>query len=839
MGRYPIASANEEALLQALESRITGLNDAEARARAGSASVSSPSHSPLWQELRLFLRQFRNPLILLLLAAVLLAAFLGERSDMLIILSILSITSLVGFLQERSAIHAAARLRRLTGVRHTVRRNGVESELPPDQIVPGDILVFNAGDIIPSDCRILESNELHVDESSLTGESFPVLKSTGSIAEDVPLSLKTNCLWNGTHVISGTATALAVDTGSDTRMGQLAQRLEEPQETTFETGVRRFGYFILRTTLVLAVGILFSNLFFGKGLFDAILFALALAVGMAPELLPAIMTFAMASGARRLVKRKVLVKKLSSISNLGEIGILCTDKTGTITEGTIRVAGISDPHGNSSPELLLLASLNARLQQGFDNPIDKALSSIPIDPSGWQRLAEIPYDFQRKRLSVLARSPAASLLITKGAFPEVLSACSTRMEHGRERELNEEDRSNLARKFQDYATEGYRVLGLATRVLPGQSSVSRADEAGMCFRGFILLEDPLKATALHSIDLLRRMHVQVKVITGDNRHAAAHAARLIGMHEQPILTGAELETLSPEALKHQARQVAVFAEIEPHQKERIVMALKETGKGVAYMGDGINDVAAMHAADCAISTDNAADVTREASDFVLLEKDLAVVADGIHEGRRSFANTIKYIYITTGATFGNMISVAVASVFLPFLPLLPKQILLINFLSDLPFMAIAADHVDQAQMERPGKWRLPVIQKFMVVFGIHSSAFDMLTFFTLYQVFGLRNAEFRTGWFIESVLTELLILFVVRTRKPFFRSRPGKTLLWGAIGAMCATILLPWSPFASALELEIPEPQVMVAIGSILLAYLLTADALKHWFFRHLARKNP
>lgn len=830
------ASAPSDALLSDLRSQVTGLDADEARRRFRKVQPKG-IRAYLGEDLHLFLLQFKNPLVLLLLAAVLLAAFLGETSDTVIILSILLVTSVVGFLQERSASRAAEKLRRLTGLKHTVRRSGRDMEVGPGEVVPGDILVLNAGDIIPADSRLVESNELHVNESTLTGETFPVAKAPGILAEDTPMALRSNCLWEGTHVISGTALALAVHVGADSVLGQLASRLEQEEESAFERGVRHFGYFILRTTIVLSLAILVSNLVFGKPLFDAVLFALALAVGMAPELLPAIMTFAMASGARRLMRRKVLVKKLSSIPDLGEIGILCTDKTGTITEGAVSVKDVVDPKGNRDPELIRFAFLNATLQQGFTNPIDTALSLLPEDATGVERMAEVPYDFQRKRLSILARLGNRQILITKGALPEVLSVCTHTMEQGATKPLQEEDRLEISERFRAFAEEGYRVLGLATKELPGPTA-GREDETGMSFRGFLLLEDPLKPSTATSIQRLHKLHVQVKVITGDNRHAAAHAARQIGLHDVPLLTGEELHDLPPEVLRHRVRQVSVFAEIEPHQKERIVMALREAGRTVAYLGDGINDVAAMHAADCAISTDNAADVTREAADFVLLEKDLAVIAEGIVEGRRSFANTLKYIYITTGATFGNMLSVAAASLFLPFLPLLPKQILLINFLSDLPFMAIAADQVDRSQLERPGRWQLPVIRKFMVVFGIHSSVFDMLTFFVLYAVFGLRNAEFRTGWFVESVLTELLILFVVRTHRPFYRSRPGKVLFWGAVGAMTATVLLPWTPFAGSLGLEAPSIRVMLTLSGILLAYLVTADALKHWFFRHLSRKN-
>lgn len=796
------------------------------------------SNGENWRKpLKLLIRQFTNPLILLLLVAVLLSAILGEFSDTLIILGILLASGLLGFIQEWNAGKALSKLQAMVRLTHEVLRDGQAVEITTDAIVPGDIILLNAGDIIPADCRIVESVELHVNESSITGESFPAEKMPGTVPEDTPISGKTNCLWKGTHVISGTAKALAVYTGKDSIFGELAGRLEQVPETAFERGIRQFGYFLLRVTVILSVIILSTNLYFGKPLFDSVLFSLALAVGMAPELLPAIMTFAMSAGAKKMMKKKVIVKKLSSIFNLGEVRILCTDKTGTITEGTVKVHSIVDADNNPDPQLALFAYLNASMQGGFQNPIDNTLSSLNTPQAGYSKINEVPYDFIRKRLSVSVKTPDAAIVVTKGAFDNVLEVCASVKKTGGMVELTEESKRDLQKLFTSYSESGFRVLAIAYKSWTGER-MTREDEKGMIFGGFILLEDPLKSSSLDSIARLRAMNVSCKIITGDNRYAAAYIAGKLGISNPKVMTGSMLQQMSPEALNTNVLQTDVFAEIEPHQKERIVRALQSNRLAIAYIGDGINDVAAINAADAGMSTNNAVEVAREAADFVLLEKDLSVVADGIREGRKSFVNSMKYIFITTGATFGNMFSVAGASLLLPFLPMLPKQILLTNFISDFPFLTIASDNVDEEELSSPRKWDLSQIRRFMISFGIHSSFFDFITFYVLYVHFSLRDSAFQTGWFLESVITELMILFVIRTKKPFLKSKPGKWLLLTAAFAFLFTILLPISPFSEPLGLSIAHAGQAIAITLILLAYLVTADILKIIFFRHLANRD-
>ena len=819
-------------LYNRLQSSEKGLSPDVADKRVKEQRKFYKSESRFKKEVKLLIRQFTNPLVLLLVIAVILSALLGQSSDSIIILFIVLTTGLLGFWQESNAGRAMEKLRRLIEMRHTVLRAGLPAQLPTHEIVPGDIILLNAGDIIPADCRILESNELHVNESSLTGESFPVEKSEGETDDKWPIAKKFNCLWQGTNVISGMATAIAVQTGYQTVFGQMAHSIGQTPETAFEKGIKHFGFFLLRITVFLSVIILLTNLYFRKPFFDSVLFSLALAVGMAPELLPAIMTFAMSAGAKRMSKKKVIVKKLSSIFNFGEVDVLCTDKTGTITEGNVVVKDIVDVSGNANNRLKLYAFLNATLQNGFTNPIDQAITALNMPVSSYEKINEVPYDFIRKRLTVAVQHKDERFFITKGAFKNILEVCSSfETESGSIETISDDLRTNLENKFIGYSEEGYRVLGLSYKQTQADK-INRDDETDMVFLGFILLEDPLKDDALASILRLEELHIKVKVITGDNRFAAFHAAKKIGVQNPSILTGDEMNKLYPEALIVKARDTDIFAEIEPHQKELIIKALQKSNLTVAYIGDGINDVTAINAADIGVSTNNAADIAKEAADFVLLEKDLLVLADGIHEGRKSFLNSMKYIFITTGATFGNMFSVAGASLFLPFLPMLPKQILLTNLITDLPFLTIASDHVDEEQLQYPGKWNLKLIRNFMIVFGLHSSVFDFITFYMLYIYFRLPESAFRTGWFLESAITELLILFIVRTRKSFIKSKPGRLLLITAVTAFIITVYLPFSPFASLLGFSIAHPQQIMVIALILITYVVTADLLKIVFFR-------
>ncbi len=816
---------------QQLNATDKGLSQAE----ANKILLQSPHHkktkSSFEKDLGLFIGQFKSPLMLLLIGAVILSAFLGDTSDVFIILFIVISTGLMSFFQERNAGKVVEKLQSMISLKSNVLRDGEVQQVDSSNIVAGDILLLKAGDMIPADCLLIEANELHVNESSLTGESYPVRKEVGILAEHTELAKRINCLWEGSNIVSGNAKALVINTGTDTIFGSIAQSINTIKETTFEKGIKDFGYFLMKITLVLSFFILIVNLVNHKSVIDSALFALALAVGMAPELLPAITTIAMSAGAKRMLEKKVIVKKLASIQNLGEVNLLCTDKTGTITEGAIMVAGLLDGFGEQSEFVKLLAFWNASFETGYTNPIDEALKGLNLKPDETvKKIGEVPYDFIRKRLSIAVQTNSESLLICKGAFTQIFNICSkVKLTNGSIANLSDYQ-TVIEQKFEEFGLSGMRAIGLCYKNIE-KDDISKEDEKDMIFAGFVLLQDPVKEGIIETIDELKKLAVNLKIITGDNKNVAKSIALSIGIKNPVVMTGESLFNTSPEALKLLVKKTHIFAEVEPQQKERIILALRKTYT-VAYMGDGINDVSAINAADVGISVENAVDVAREAADFVLLEKNLMVVVDGIKEGRKTFANTLKYIFINTGSTFGNMFSVAIASLLLPFLPMLPKQILLTNFITDFPYLTVASDNVDQEQLDKPGKWDLKFIRNYMVVFGIHSSLFDVITFLTLLYVLKVKESAFQTAWFIESILTELFILFIIRTHKNFFKSKPGSYLFILSIVGLVLTIAMPYLPFANEVGL-VPLPFLNLGLMLLIVAtYIITADLLKVWFFK-------
>ena len=816
---------------QQLNSSEKGLSQATADKILLQQGLHPKSKSVFKKDFLLFASQFKSPLMLLLIGAVIISGFLGDTSDVIIILFIVLSTGLLSFFQERNAGKVVEKLQSMISLKTKVVREGIQQEIASSQIVKGDVIILNAGIMLPADCLIIESDELYANEASLTGESYPTRKEAGALEEQTELSKRTNCLWEGTNIISGNAKALVIQTGEETIFGSIAKSASGTIETTFEKGIKDFGFFLMKITLSLAIFILVVNLLNHKGIIESALFALALAVGMAPELLPAITTIAMSAGAKRLLAKKVIVKKLNSIQNLGEVDLLCTDKTGTITEGSIKVAGIVNGVGQESEFVKQLAFWNASLEAGYSNPIDEALKQLKLDVNiSAEKIGEVPYDFIRKRLSIAVSTEKEKLFISKGAFSQILSIC-TKIKTGNE---SVEDiaphKQTLENMFVKYGTDGLRAIAICYKSIDA-NNISKDIETDMVFAGFILMNDPVKSDIIATIEELSKLKVGLKIITGDNVNVAKSIALNIGIKDPVVMTGKQLFSTSPEALKQLVKEIYIFAEIEPQQKERIILALKKTYT-VAYIGDGINDVSAINAADVGISVENAVDVAREAADFVLMEKNLMVLVDGIREGRKTFANTMKYLFISTGSTFGNMCSVAAASLVLPFLPMLPKQILLTNFLTDFPFLMVTTDNVDKEQVERPGKWNLKLIRSYMVVFGMHSSLFDLITFITLYFLLKVKESEFQTGWFIESVLSELLIVFIIRTHKNFFKSRPGKYLFILSIIALILTIGLPYLPFANDIGLT---PLPMLNLGIMLLivaAYIISADILKVWFFK-------
>ncbi|PYJ71969.1 MAG: magnesium-translocating P-type ATPase [Verrucomicrobia bacterium] len=821
-------------ILQRLETATEGLSSEEARqrlARYGSNLLEPQKRSDV---LTLLLAQFKSPLILLLLFATGLSFFLHDPVNALIILTIVLVSGLLGFWQEHSATNAVEQLLAMVQIKATVLRDGRPYEIPVEEIVPGDIVILNAGDIVPGDCLVDESKDLFVDEATLTGETYPVEKSVGVLAPETPLGQRTNALWMGTHVVSGSAKALVITTGKQTEFGKVSERLRlRPQETDFERGIRRFGYFLMEVTLVLVMAIFAINVYLARPILDSFLFSLALAVGLTPQLLPAIISINLAHGAKRMAQARVIVKRLASIENFGSMNVICSDKTGTLTEGSVRLQSALDVTGASSDKVLLHAYLNAFYETGFTNPIDAAIrAQCQFDLSGYRKADEIPYDFLRRRLSVLVAHDDTHLMVTKGALQNVLAVCSA-AETGAGTLVDiAVVQVQIQQHFEEFSNKGFRTLGVAYKNMGSASLMSKVDEAGMTFLGFLVLFDPPKPKIIETIASLKNLGVALKIITGDNHLVAANVSQQMGLSSTKILTGPDLRRLSDGALLKHLVDVDVFAEIEPNQKERIILALKTAGNVVGYMGDGINDASTLHAADVGISVESAVDVAKEAADIVLLEKDLGVLVQGVREGRTTFANTLKYVFMATSANFGNMFSMAGVSLYLPFLPLLPKQILLTNLMTDFPEMTIATDRVDSEMVDHPRRWDIKAIRKFMITFGLLSSVFDYLTFAALLIMLHATQDQFRTGWFLESVISASLIVLVIRSRKPSFKSRPSKYLLMATLLTVIVTVVVPFTPLGEIFGFSRLPISFLLLIVVIVMLYIIAAEMVKTVFYK-------
>lgn len=825
-----------------LESGRQGLGTAEAARRLERFGPNVVGEHATLSRLEVAWNQLRSPLLLLLLFAAAVSVITGEWVDAVIVLAIVCASAAIGYTREYRAQTAASRLRARVQVHAVVLRDGTRQSVPVHDVVPGDVVLLSAGSIVPADCRLLEATDFFVNEAVLTGESYPVRKAPGLSAAGAPLARRDNCVFLGTNVRSGSARALVVDSGAATEFGTIAHRLElRPPETEFDRGVRQFGYLLLAAMMIMTIAVLVVNLLLGRPLVETLLFSIALAVGLSPELLPAILSVNLARGAAAMASHGVLVRRLPAIENLGSMDILCTDKTGTLTEGVVTLDGAWDAAGAPAPQVLELAVANSALQTGLVNPLDTAiLQARPATPERLDKLGEVPYDFVRKRLSVVLRDTDGPLLVTKGAVEAVMSACTTLADGAA---LDAPRRDALRARAAAWARDGIRSLAVATRRVPDQAGYGRDDEQELAFAGFLTFIDRPKAGVEQAVLGLTRAGVQVKLITGDAGAVAQHIAAAVGLPREKVVTGAQLDELHDEALWQAAEHTDLFVEVDPNQKERIIRALKHTGHVVGFLGDGINDAPAMHAADTSLSVEGAVDVAREAADFVLLERDLEVILRGIAEGRRTFANTLKYVMTTTSANLGNMISMAVASVFLPFLPLLAAQILLNNFLSDVPAVGIADDAVDDELVARPRRWDMGFLRRFMVEFGLLSSLFDLLTFGTLLWLFAAGIELFRTGWFVESLLTELVVALVVRTRRPFWRSRPGSLLLWSTLAVIAVAFAIPFLPHAGLVGF-VPLPAHLVATLVLIAAlYVAGAEWLKRGFHRRedarLAASQP
>ncbi|WP_291989527.1 magnesium-translocating P-type ATPase [Luteitalea sp.] len=837
----PYWSRDAGELTAALGSGVAGLTAADAAARLTAVGPNTVEDARRLGPLRLLWRQVESPLVLILIFAAVVSLGLAEWVDAAIILAIVVGSTLLGFSQEYRASAAIADLKTRLALTCRVVRDGADTVVGADQLVPGDRLLLSAGNLIPADGRILEAKDFLVSEASMTGESFPVEKQPGVVPADTPLGRRTNVVFLGASVRSGTATVLVVDTGRRTAFGAIGARLRarEP-ETSFARGLRQFGYLLIRLMVLIVVSVLSVNLLLHRPLVESLLFSVALAVGLSPELLPAIVSVTLSAGARAMCAEGVIVRRLDAIENLGSMTVLCTDKTGTLTEGTTVLADATDPAGRSSPAVRQLAFLNASFETGIDNPLDAALvaagTRAGLSTTGYGKVDEIPYDFLRKRLTIVVaeeRDAGRHLVITKGAFANVLAVCTHVAREDVALGLTGAIAADLAAYYEAQGRAGFRVLALATRRVSARATYQRDDETGMVFAGFLLFVDPPRSDAARVLADLAHLGVGVKIITGDNRFVTRHLAAAVGLDPASMMTGEALATLDDEALWHTAPGTALFAEIDPQQKERIVRALQRTGHSVGYLGDGINDAPALRAADVGISVDQAVDVARESADIILLRRDLDVLRTGVEGGRRTFVNTLKYISITTSANFGNMVSMAIAAPLLPFLPLLAKQILLNNFLSDVPSMAISTDRVDVERVTQPQRWDIAQVRRYMIVFGLVSSVFDLLTFAVLRLILHAGEAAFQTTWFVVSLLTELGVVLILRTRGPAWRSRPSGLLLWTTAGAAAVALVIPFLGSWSRLFGFVPlSPIAVGAVLGIVGSYLMATEVTKRWLFR-------
>jgi P-type Mg2+ transporter len=816
-----------------------GLTSAEAAQRLAENGPNEPAPVRRLSAVTQLFRLFANPLVVILLVASAIAASLGQTVDASIIVTMVALGVSINFWQSFRSQQAAERLRSSVIPTATVRRDGTWIETPLRNVVPGDVFRLSAGDLVPADGRLLESRDLSVQQSMLTGESLPADKMASDALPQSPRDATAPALvFLGTSVVSGTGIALATETGAKTMFGDIAVRLRSRvPETEFERGLRHFSLLILRTTVVLVLFILLVDVAFKHDAFESLLFAVALGVGLTPEFLPMISSVTLTRGALRMARDQVIVKHLPAIQDFGSIDILCCDKTGTLTSGIMQFDRTVDPTGAPSPRPLTLASVNGRLETGIRSPLDAALLQEAVDVTGYRKVDEIPFDFERRRLSVVVDVPGGGdrrLLITKGASESIIERSTAYEAAGQVQPLDPATRQACAGVHERLSEDGLRVLAVAYRWLAPRAAYSRDDEADLVLAGFVSFVDPVLPDVSEVLAELRRDGITVKILTGDNERVARHVCRSIAIDEQQIVTGDDLARVDDAGLGRLAEEASVFARVSPAQKNRLLLALKRRGHVVGFMGDGINDAPSLHTADVGISVMTATDVARDAADVILGQPSLRALHRGILEGRRASGNMMKYLLMGTSSNFGNMFSMAAASLFLPFLPMLPTQILLNNFLYDLAQVTIPGDRVDDVYLRRPQRWDMRVIRDFMVFIGPISSIFDFLTFFLLLRYFHASETLFHTGWFVESLATQTLVLFVIRTMGNPFGSRPSRALTVTTLVIVVVGAALPATPLGPLLGFSRLPAAYFVFLIPATGMYLAMVEVAKRQLVRRL-----
>lgn len=827
---------------------MNGLTSAEAaqrRQQYGSNRLKPPQQRAALLQ---FLAQFRNPLVLVLLVAIVISALTGDVTGALIIGVIVVMSVTLDFVQAYRAGRAAEKLALQVAVIATVLRDGRSCELPVIELVPGDVVLLSAGSLVPADARLLEANDFFVNQAQLTGEPYPVEKRVVQLqdgtapvtaSEDWALD-SVDTVFMGSSVVSGSARVLIGRTGSATALGQVAVSLaDKAPPTAFELGTRRFGMLIMRLTLLLVLFTLLVNVALQRSLLESFLFAVALAVGLTPELLPMVVSVTLTQGALRMAALKVIVKRPSAIQDMGAMDVLCTDKTGTLTEARIRLERHVDAQGRDDPQVLTLAYLNSYFESGLKSPLDDAiLAHEEIDVSAWRKIDEVPFDFERRRVSVLVERAGARRLVAKGAPEDILRLCTHYADSaGTPVVLDEAAHARINALFDSLGEEGFRVLGIAWRDVPlDHPHAVVSDESELVFAGFAAFLDPPKASAGEALKAMTASGVAVKIVTGDNERVTRHVCTQLGVVVEGVLTGTEVAAMNDDALRARVEGVNLFCRVNPAQKNRIILALKARGHVVGYLGDGINDAPSLHTADVGISVEGAVDVAKQAAAMILLENDLMVLHQGILEGRRTFGNVMKYIMMATSSNFGNMFSMAAATLFLPFLPMLPMQILLNNLLYDVSEITLPLDNVDAEDLASPKRWDMGFIRNFMLTIGPISSLFDFLTFYALISLFSAHESLFRTGWFVESIATQVLVIFVIRTRRNPLRSHPNRWLVLTSLGVVVAAMLLPFTPLAPYLGFTPLPLSFFGLLTALLIAYLVMVEGGKQWFYKRLMK---
>ncbi|MBZ5652580.1 MAG: magnesium-translocating P-type ATPase [Acidobacteriia bacterium] len=815
------------------QNALVGLTSQEAKARLSEYGRNDPTSTRRGALAFELLHLFLNPLVIILLVASVISAFLGQRIEAELIFVIVVFSIAIDFVQTYRSQRAIHRLQEHVSLTATALRDGRWQEIKRQEIVPGDIVRLSAGDLVPADGKLIDSRDLYVQQAALTGESMPAEKEARAgdkIVEGTPQAL--DLVFLGTSVVSGTGVARIVATGPHTAFGAIAERLaDRPEETEFQRGLRHFGLLITRTVLFLVLFILVVRISMHKDAFESFVFAVALAVGLTPEFLPMITSVTLGRGAIRMARNHVIVKHLPAIQNFGTIDVFCTDKTGTLTTGEMILDSSVDYLGHASDRPLALAYINSKFETGIRSPLDIAiLKGERREADGYLKCDEVPFDFERRRLSIVvkeknnAANDSSGLLIVKGAPEGILELSDFYESEGRIAPLDPNLRNRCRQTFNDLSSQGFRLLAIAYRDVDPRGRFSATDEHSLVLAGYLAFADPPSPDAAASVAAMRRDGVEVKILTGDNELVARHVCEQVGIENPGVMLGEELDSTSDTALEHRAEETTVFARVTPMQKHRIIHALKRRGHVVGYMGDGINDAPSLHAADVGISVASAADVARDAADIILLKPGLDVLHRGIIEGRRASANVLKYLFMGTSSNFGNMFSMAAASVFLPFLPMLPTQILLNNFLYDASQLTIPSDNVDDNYMRRPRPWDMKMVRNFMLIIGPISSIYDFLTFYVLLHFFHASQPEFRTGWFVESLATQTLVIFVIRTMGNPLKSRPSLPLAITAVLIVATGILLPYSPLARLFGfVTLPVPFfVFLAISTV--TYLVLVE---------------